>query len=85
MFHITTPKTFKIGDTQDCRINAEPPKITWRNASTLVIEPNDARTILHTQIDGDLRVFMCGDAAATSDNYTVKKSEAGVLVAEKPE
>jgi hypothetical protein len=84
MFYIDTPKTLKIGETHNCRINDEPAKITWRDATTLVIEPDDARVILHTRIDGDLRIFMCGHAGASSDNYTVKKSADGVRVIAKP-
>jgi hypothetical protein len=30
MFMMTMPKTFKVGDTADCRINAEPARIMVR-------------------------------------------------------
>jgi hypothetical protein len=79
MFYINTPKTLKIGETHDCRINGEPAKITWRDATTLVIEPGDARVILHTRIDGELRVFMCGDSTS-AQGYTVEQSPEGVCI-----
>src|SRR5262245_53220872 len=62
MFVMTMPKTFRVGDTADCRINKQPARLTWRDAKTLVIEPNDARTIITTHYDGDLVHFTCGDA-----------------------
>jgi hypothetical protein len=43
---MTMPKTFKIGDTADCQINKAPARLTWRDAKTLVIEPD---------VDGTLR------------------------------
>ena len=39
MFMINTPKTFKVGDTIDCRINDALQRLTWRDQNTLVIEP----------------------------------------------
>jgi hypothetical protein len=36
MFMMTMPKTFKIGDTADCRINRKPARLTWQDAKTLV-------------------------------------------------
>jgi hypothetical protein len=69
MFTIDTPKTFNVGETIDCRINGEPSQITWKNADTLVIEPNDPRAVLNTRIDGESRIFFCGHAGATKDQY----------------
>jgi hypothetical protein len=43
VFMMTMPKTFKVGDTADCRINKQPAHITWRDPNTLVIEPGDNR------------------------------------------
>ena len=62
MFMLSLPKSAKIGDTVDCRINAEPKKVTWKDEHTLVIEPGDARRILIASAEGDLICFMCGDA-----------------------
>ena len=73
-----------MGDTYNCRINGEPARITWKDDATLVIEPDDARVILRTRIDGNLRVFMCGHADASKDNYTVEMSAVGIRVAAKP-
>lgn len=83
MFYMQVPKTMKIGDTQDCRINAEPARITWRDANTLVIEPNDARPILHTRISGDLRIFTCGNAD-TGRDVTVEEFPGGGFIVEAP-
>jgi hypothetical protein len=77
------PPTFKIGETADCRINHEPARITWKDESTLVIEPGDERAILQTFIDGDLRVFMCSHAGAKEIRYTVNKSPGGVVVSDQ--
>jgi hypothetical protein len=46
MFMIHMPKSFKVGDTADCRINKIPQRLTWRDEDTIVIEPDDARTIV---------------------------------------
>jgi hypothetical protein len=63
MFFMTMPTTFRIGDTAECRINAKPQRVTWTDKDTLVIEPDDARKIIHTiSYDGGID-FTCGDAA----------------------
>jgi len=46
-----------------------------------VIEPDDARKIFHTEVDGNLRCFMCGDAGATE--AVVERRPGGVIVAQK--
>ena len=79
MFLMHTPKTFRVGDSQDCRINGEAARITWKNAKTLVIEPGDERAILHTLIDGELRVFFCS-SDKRSEGYNVEQSPDGVIV-----
>jgi hypothetical protein len=63
MFIMWLPKSFKLGDTADVKINGKPEKLTWRDAETLVIHPDDARTILQIADEGDLNAFTCGDAA----------------------
>jgi hypothetical protein len=62
MFFLSLPLSVKIGDTTECRINGEPKRVTYRDAKTLVIEPDDARTIIETTDDGRLRNFFCGDS-----------------------
>lgn len=84
MFMIHMPEDFKVGDTAACRINGEPQRVTWRDQNTLVIEPDDARQIFHTETDGELRCFMCGDAAAKNASVYpspdwAQSSSAGVL------
>jgi hypothetical protein len=66
------PVTFKIGDTADCRINAAPARVTWRDADTLVIEPDDARKIVDRSTDGELICFVCSDADGTADFSVVR-------------
>jgi hypothetical protein len=46
MFMIHLPIAVGVGDTADVRINGEPARVTWRDEETLVIEPDDARSIL---------------------------------------
>ena len=41
-------------------INREPKRITWRDANTLVIEPDDARTIVSHVTEGDPRNLISG-------------------------
>jgi hypothetical protein len=54
MVILTLPKTFKIGDTIDYPRNAnEMVQITWRDAKTIVIEPDDARTVLFAGLVAD--------------------------------
>ena len=62
MFMIHLPRSMQIGDTEDCIVNGKPKKVTWRDESTLVIEPGDARRILMAAPEGDLTCFMCADA-----------------------
>jgi hypothetical protein len=70
-FIIHMPNTFKVGDTVDCRINQKPERVTWRDKNTLVIEPNDARRIVHIQQDGELAAFCCTDADGTAPSICV--------------
>jgi hypothetical protein len=79
MFMIHMPTTFKVGDTDDCRINGESKRLTWRDKDTLVIEPDDARQILLSALDGELRCFMCGDAGADQE-AKVTVTEGGFIV-----
>jgi len=44
MFIITMPASFNVGDTIECKINAAPERVTYRDELTLVIEPNGERT-----------------------------------------
>jgi hypothetical protein len=69
MFVIHLPRTFRVGDTADCRINAKPARVTWREIDTPVIEPGDARTILSRDREDDLVTFHGAD-----DNGTYKHS-----------
>jgi hypothetical protein len=67
MFIMNMPVTFKIGDSADCTINGEPKLLSWRDAQTLVIEPDDARTIEHQSTDGELITFICSDQDGSRD------------------
>jgi hypothetical protein len=49
--------------------------VTWRDVNHLVIEPNDVRSIIATNKNGDLRAFICGDAGAQSQDYNVDANE----------
>jgi|RhiMethySRZTD1v2_1073278.scaffolds.fasta_scaffold256067_2 hypothetical protein len=62
MFFVSMPNTFKVGDTAERKINKEPARLTWRDANTLVIEPNAPRVIMTMTPDGELIHFTCGDA-----------------------
>jgi hypothetical protein len=77
MFVIHMPKTFHIGDTANCRINKKPARITWRDADTLVIEPNDARAIITSHEDGDLICFTCGDPGEVGGDYAIDNDAGG--------
>jgi hypothetical protein len=62
MLIISMPKTFRPGGTADVRIHARPKRVTWRDARTLVIEPDDARVILEVQEAGPDQIrFVCGN------------------------
>ncbi len=63
------PLAFKIGDTQDCRINGKPERLTWRDEDTLVIEPDDARKIVSLSRDRRLIHFVCAAAGLTASDY----------------
>jgi hypothetical protein len=62
MFILHMPESFKVGDTEACRINGEPAQLTWRSPDTLVIGATDARHILKTHVEDGLRCFICADA-----------------------
>jgi hypothetical protein len=62
MFFISLPATVKVGDTADVKINGEPRKVTYRDAKTMVVEPDDARCIVDVQRCGELNSFVCSDA-----------------------
>jgi hypothetical protein len=61
MFFISMPKSFKVGDTANCRINGENACLRWRDADHLVIEPDDVRPIIAIDREGSLTSFMCGE------------------------
>jgi hypothetical protein len=83
MFFITLPKSFKIGDTVDCRINQEPARVTWRDPDHLVIEPDDARLILGIDKDSESIAFACGDAGANHDEYESEMLPGGSIISHK--
>jgi hypothetical protein len=81
MFMINMPKSFKVGETADCRIDGEPARVTWRRPNELVIEPDDVRRIFHADVgDNNLRCFMCGDAGAKK--ASIYRTPGGVVVSE---
>ncbi len=87
MFIVHMPKTFRIGDTAGVLINAKPARITWRDANTLVIEPDDARTIVAREEDNEMACFMCGNAGETRSDYETDADPAyggGFVVFKKP-
>jgi hypothetical protein len=67
MFLMNLAKSVRIGDTVDCRINGQPARVTWRDAQTLVIEPDDARHIACVMSIGDLNHFVCADVDGYND------------------
>jgi hypothetical protein len=67
MFFLSLPRSVKIGSTVECRINGEPKQVTYRDTNTLVIEPNDAPSIVAVRDDSQLRHFICADADGVTD------------------
>lgn len=69
MFVIFVPRTHKVGDTMDVRINMKPARLTWESPDTLVINGTDRR-VIHEQwesidVEGTATfTFVCGDAEA---------------------
>jgi hypothetical protein len=80
MLFLQTPKEFAVGETQSVKINGEPTDVKWQDRDTLLVGPDDARAILHAQIDGPFRVFMCGHSGGRKSAYTVKRQPGGVIV-----
>jgi len=61
MFIMHMPLDFKVGERATVKINGETTLLHWRDEHTLVIgTENDARRIVTTQIDGNLRCFAAG-------------------------
>ena len=85
MFIIHLPKSFKIGDTVDCRINREPARVTWRDKDILVIGDNDVRKIITSNDEGGLLCFICGDADNATKYEVTKISDEGFVVSAKSE
>jgi hypothetical protein len=85
MFMIHMPKSFKVGDTADCRINKIPQRLTWRDEDTIVIEPDDARTIVTRMTEGELTCFICTDQGTPKDEYefTLGPENSGFVVSAK--
>ena len=81
MFIMHMPLSFKVGDSANVRINKEPTRLTWRDEHTLVIGDNDARRIVTSQIDGDLRCVICGDA--DGEQYDIDEVPGGGFVIHK--
>jgi hypothetical protein len=71
MFIIHLPANVHIGDTASVRINREPARVTWRDAQTLVIEPNDARRINVFLEKSDMNTLICSDADETDDFHLI--------------
>lgn len=80
MFFISMPDTFKLGDTEGCRINGQPAKIEWRDADTLVILPDDARPILAVEKVGKLISFTCGHQGETKADYDMEALPCGGVI-----
>jgi hypothetical protein len=80
---IYMPQTFKIGDTETCKINGETQQVTWRDKTTLVIEPDDPRAIVTRTQPGDLTCFFCADAGVPADAHDVIREDGGFVIAEK--
>ena len=78
-------KSFKVGDTADCRINKKPRRVTWRDENTLVIEPDDARKIITWVTEGNLTCFMCGDRGESAADYRMDEAADGFVVSRRPE
>jgi hypothetical protein len=83
MFVIHMPRTFKVGDTMDCRINGESQCVTWRDETTLVIEPDDARAILMLATERDLLCFMCGDQSENANDYGMEETPGGFVLSRR--
>ncbi|HYT57856.1 MAG TPA: hypothetical protein VEQ38_24380 [Verrucomicrobiae bacterium] len=77
MFSIAMPESFKIGDTAAVSVNKKPATVFWRDADTLVLNDTDARRILHSYLNGDLRQFYCTDADGTPSGVKVYTDKAG--------
>jgi hypothetical protein len=74
MLILNLPKSFKIGDTINYRTPNETMRITWRDARTLVIEPDDVRTLLLREAGGgpdELALFAATDKGVDPSEYSV--------------
>jgi hypothetical protein len=86
MFVIYMPKTLKVGDSVNCHINGEPRRVTWCDEDTLVIEPNDVRTIIGREIEaeGDCFRFLCGDQGKGGADYGIDQFDDCFIVSGRP-
>jgi hypothetical protein len=75
MLILHLPKTFKIGDTIDYRTPNETVQITWRDAKTIVIEPDDARIVLFAEVMEEqpepVRMICATDKGVAPSEYRV--------------
>jgi hypothetical protein len=77
MFVITTPADFKVGATAKCKINKEPARVTWRDATHLVIEPGDVRPIVVADRYSDRVELICGDSGTLHKDYDIEQRPDG--------
>jgi hypothetical protein len=82
MLVLKLPKTFKIGDTIDYPRNAnEMVQVTWRDAETIVIEPDDIRTIMFAGVMEEepepVLTIIGTDEGVASDDYEIDKHKVG--------
>jgi hypothetical protein len=84
MFIMHMPESFKVGDTNACRINGEPTQLTWLSPDVLIIGAADFRQIVKTDVGYGLRVFFCGDADNTQYDVEEVPGE-GCIIFPKPQ
>jgi hypothetical protein len=61
-------------------------RATWRDENTLVIEPNDVRTIIGREIEseGDCFRFLCGDQGKGAADYAIQQFDDSFIVYDWP-
>jgi len=82
MFIMHMPLDFKVGERALVKINGESTLLHWCDEHTLVIgTEDDARRIVTTQINGNLRCFICGDA--DGEQYGIDEVPGGGFIINK--
>jgi hypothetical protein len=80
---LTLPRhEIRPGNSIACQINGQPAQVHLKNVNTLVIEPDDERTILTADVGDAFVTLICGDSHRSADDHQVTHYPKGGFIVE---